>query len=206
MTREDVKKLFPEATDEQITGLLNQNNSEIAKEKAKAEKLKSEVESHKTIDEENAGLKARIEELENEKLSEDEKRQKDEEKRRQEFDDKWKELEEANAKLQQQLNTEKIKSYAGSKNLSGEHIDTILNSLSGDYDLAVKAIDSMEQLIKSREEAAAIAKEQEIRKNSGNPGGQAGGAGEEDVAVRLARESAKRSNMANEDIVNHFRR
>ena len=40
MTREDVKKLFPEATDEQITSLLNQNNSEVAKEKTKAEKLK----------------------------------------------------------------------------------------------------------------------------------------------------------------------
>ena len=33
MTREDVLKLFPEATDEQITNLLNQNNSEVATEK-----------------------------------------------------------------------------------------------------------------------------------------------------------------------------
>lgn len=33
MTREDVLKLFPEATDEQITNLLNQNNSEVAREK-----------------------------------------------------------------------------------------------------------------------------------------------------------------------------
>lgn len=35
MTREDVLKLFPEATDEQITNLLNQNNSEVAKEKTR---------------------------------------------------------------------------------------------------------------------------------------------------------------------------
>ena len=39
MTREDVLKLFPEATDEQITNLLNQNNSEVATEKNKAKQL-----------------------------------------------------------------------------------------------------------------------------------------------------------------------
>ncbi len=35
MTREDVLKLFPEATDEQITNLLNQNNSEVARKKTR---------------------------------------------------------------------------------------------------------------------------------------------------------------------------
>ena len=36
MTREQVIKLFPDATDDQITALLNQNNSEVAREKEKA--------------------------------------------------------------------------------------------------------------------------------------------------------------------------
>jgi hypothetical protein len=40
MTREDVKKIFPEATDEQITAFLNQSNSDVAREKAKAQKWK----------------------------------------------------------------------------------------------------------------------------------------------------------------------
>ena len=43
MTREDVLKLFPDATDEQITNLLNQNNSEVAREKNKAGKDKEEL-------------------------------------------------------------------------------------------------------------------------------------------------------------------
>ena len=38
MTREDVKKIFPDATDEQITSFLNQSNSDVAKEKNKLKK------------------------------------------------------------------------------------------------------------------------------------------------------------------------
>lgn len=41
MTRNDVLKLFPEATDDQITNLLNQNNSEVAEEKNKASQYKT---------------------------------------------------------------------------------------------------------------------------------------------------------------------
>ena len=43
MTREDVLKLFPEATDEQITNLFNQNNSEVAKEKNKVSQYKAKA-------------------------------------------------------------------------------------------------------------------------------------------------------------------
>ena len=59
MTREDVLKLFPEATDEQITNLLNQNNSEVATEKNKAKQYKAKAESadelQKKLDELEAG-------------------------------------------------------------------------------------------------------------------------------------------------------
>lgn len=43
MTREDVVKLFPDATDEQITRMLNQHNSEVQKEKKKTTELVDEV-------------------------------------------------------------------------------------------------------------------------------------------------------------------
>lgn len=43
MTREDVLKLFPEATDDQITNLLNQNNSEVVREKNKASQYKAKA-------------------------------------------------------------------------------------------------------------------------------------------------------------------
>ena len=36
MTREDVKKIFPEATDEQITAFLNQSNSDVKKQKPRS--------------------------------------------------------------------------------------------------------------------------------------------------------------------------
>ena len=59
MTREDVLKLFPEATDEQITNLLNQNNSEVATEKNKVKQYKAKAESaddlQKKLDELEAG-------------------------------------------------------------------------------------------------------------------------------------------------------
>ena len=66
MTREDVKKIFPDATDEQITSFLNQSNSDVAKEKAKAQKMKEDAEKAKALEEE-------LEELKKQNMSESEK-------------------------------------------------------------------------------------------------------------------------------------
>lgn len=57
MTRDDVKKLFPDATDEQISSLLNQHHGEIQKEKGKVETLKAENERLKDIETEAEALK-----------------------------------------------------------------------------------------------------------------------------------------------------
>lgn len=57
MTRDDVKKLFPEATDEQISALLNQHHGDIQKEKNKVETLKTENEKLKDIEKEAEALK-----------------------------------------------------------------------------------------------------------------------------------------------------
>lgn len=206
MTREDVLKLFPEATNEQVTELLNKNNQEVAGEKRKAEKYKADNEKLKTDAEKVSELQAKVESLENEKLTEEEKRQKDDEKRLKEFDEKWKQMEQANIDLQNQLNSERIKSYAGSKNLTGENIDTILKSFGSNYDLAVSAIDSMAQLITERENAAALAKEQQIANTAGNPGGSGGNGGSESVATNMAIASAKRAGAANEAILKNYRR
>ena len=70
MTREDVLKLFPDATDEQITNLLNQNNSEVATEKNKVKQYKAKAES---ADE----LQKKLDELEAGNLSDLEKANKD---------------------------------------------------------------------------------------------------------------------------------
>ena len=52
MTREDVKKIFPDATDDQITSFLNQSNSDVAKEKAKAQKAKEQADKAEALEKE----------------------------------------------------------------------------------------------------------------------------------------------------------
>lgn len=208
MTREDVKKLFPDASEEQITGLLNQNNSEVAREKAKAEKLKTDSEKWKTDAEKAAELQARVESLENEKLTEEQKREKEQQKFQEELNKQMEQMKQTNIDLQNQLNSERIKSYAGSKNLTGEKIDSILKSFGSNYELAVAAIDSMAELITERETAAALAKEQQIASASSNPGGQSanGGGSEHSIANDMAIACAKRAANANEDIIKNYRR
>lgn len=116
-------------------------------------------------------------------------------------------MKQANIDLQNQLNSERIKSYAGSKNLTGEKIDSILKSFGSNYELAVSAIDSMAELITERETAAALAKEQQIASASSNPGGQsANGGGEKSIADDMAIACAKRAANANEDIIKNYRR
>lgn len=65
MTRDDVLKLFPDATDDQITNLLNQNNSEVATEKNKAKQYREKAgtadELQKKLDELEAGNLSEIE-------------------------------------------------------------------------------------------------------------------------------------------------
>ena len=61
MTREDVKKIFPDATDEQISSFLNQSNSDVAREKAKAQKLKEDADKAKALEEELARQKEEYE-------------------------------------------------------------------------------------------------------------------------------------------------
>lgn len=207
MTREDVLKLFPEATDEQVTKLLNQSNSEIAGERRKADKYKTDVEKLKSDAEKAVELQAKVEELENEKLTEEERQQKAKEEMEKELSDKMAAIERDNAELRAQLNSERIRAYAGSKNLSGEHIENILKSFGGDYDSAVTAIDSMAQLISDRETAAANAKEQEIARASGNPSGQGGGGNSgNSAAIDRTIASAKRAASANESILEKYRR
>lgn len=205
MTREDVIKLFPEATDEQVTKLLNRNNEEVAGEKRKVDKYKTDLEKMKTDAEAAAELRARVEELENEKLTEEERQKKAKEAIEKELSDKMAAIEKDNAELKAQLTSERIRAYAGSKNLTGEHIDNVLKSFGGSYDLAVAAIDSMAQLITDRESAAALAKEQEIAKASGNPIGQKSGDNGDgkSSAVRLV-ERHFSSPKTNNDILSHY--
>ena len=68
MTREDVLKLFPTATEEQIKTLLNQHHSELDVEKSKN---KANADNEATIKD----LRKQIEDMQNKDLSDAEKRE-----------------------------------------------------------------------------------------------------------------------------------
>lgn len=152
MTREDVLKLFPDATDEQITNLLNQNNSEVAKEKNKANQYKADADKAKELQDE-------LDKINEQNLSEVEKANKA--------------LETANnriAELEKKDAISTTKATVISKfKVSAEQADKIVKD-DGSLDY-----DALGQIISDKETAAASAKEKEIRDNSGNPGGASGG-------------------------------
>ena len=80
MTREDIKKHFPEATDEQISGLLDINSKDIGKHKTAAETAQKELKEAKdTIEnlEKNKQDTAALQKTIDEYKAADEKRQAD---------------------------------------------------------------------------------------------------------------------------------
>lgn len=191
MTREDVIKLFPEATDEQITKLLNQNNTEVAREKGKSEKLKTEIDSLKESAANAEELQRKIEEIEQSKMSETEKIAK--------------ELEKANQRVAELEKIGAIRDQRESAitkfHVTAEQAKQIVKD-DGSFDY-----DVLGQIIAEKESAAALAKEQEIASLSGNPGGQgAGGSDGNSVANDIAIASAKRAGAVNESILNNYRR
>lgn len=65
MTREEIKLIFPDASDEQITKLLNKSNAEVATEKGKVQKLQAKADSadelQRQLDEINAQGQSELE-------------------------------------------------------------------------------------------------------------------------------------------------
>lgn len=189
MTREDVIKLFPEATDEQITKLLNQNNSEVAKEKGKSESLKSEIDSLKESATNAEELQKKIEEIEQSKMTETEKIAKELEKANQRVAD----LEKLGA-IRDQREAAITKFHVTAEQAK----QIVKDDGSFDYDV-------LGQIIADKESAAALAKEQEIASMSGNPGGQgAGGNGDgKSSAVKLV-ERHFGGQKQNNDVLSHY--
>lgn len=190
MTREDVLKLFPEATDEQVTKLLNQNNTEVAGEKKKSEKFKTELDDLKSSAADAEELQKRIEEIEQSKMTETEKIAK--------------ELEKSNARVAELEKSIAIQSQRESAvekfKVTAEQAKQIVKD-DGSFDY-----DVLGTIIAEKETAAANAKEQEIAHNATNPGGQSGDGGTNSMATDMAVASAKRAGTANESILANYRR
>lgn len=152
MTREQILKLFPDATDDQITNLLNQSNGELAKEKEKTKAYKADAEKA-------ADLQKRIDELEAGNLSEVEKVNKA--------------LEAANKTIADMQKSNAIRDQRESAmtnfKINADQAKKIVKD-DGSLDYT-----ELGKIMSEKETAAAQAKEQEIAKNQDIPGGGAGG-------------------------------
>lgn len=182
MTREDVLKLFPEATDEQITNLLNQNNSEVAKEKNKVSQYKAKAD---TAD----SLQKQLDDLQAGNLTELEKANKALETANQQIAD----LQKSNA-----IRDLREKAMTDFK-VTAEQAKAIIKE-DGSFDTA-----ELGKIMSEKETAAAQAKEQEIAKNQDIPGGGSnkGGADNKTNAEKIA-ESLISNAPKNNDVLSHY--
>lgn len=184
MTREQILKLFPDATDDQITNLLNQSNGELAKEKEKTKAYKADAEKA-------ADLQKRIDELETGNLSEVEKVNKA--------------LEEANKTIAdlQKNNAIRDQREAAMTNfkITAEQAKAVVKD-DGSLDYA-----ELGKIMSDKETAAAQAKEQEIAGSQANPNGGSAGGGTKTDAEKTAEAIGKTlsgSNKAAESIVESY--
>ena len=172
MTRNDVLKLFPDATDEQITNLLNKSGEEMAREKEKANQYKAKADK---ADE----LQAQLDEIQAGNLTELEKANKA--------------LEAANeqiAKLQKdnEIRDQREAAMTNFKITADQAKSVVKDDGSLDYE-------SLGKIISEKETASAKAKEEEIANNSTNPGGGSatGGNGDDKTEAEKVAESIGKS-------------
>lgn len=190
MTREDVIKLFPEASADQITALLNQTGSELAKEKAKSEKLKAEMDELKESATSAEELQKKIEEIEQSKMTETQKIAK--------------ELEKSNARvaeLEKSISIQNQRATAAeSYKITAEQAKQVIKD-DGTVDHVI-----LGQIIAEKETNAVSEYEKKKLAETQNPNGGSGGSGESNIAKDIAVASAKRAGTANESILNNYRR
>lgn len=169
MTREDVKKIFPDATDEQITSFLNQSNSDVAKEKAKNQKLKEDAEKAKALETE-------LEELKKQNMSEAEKAELERQKEKAANEKRISDLESALKAAQKDALTGKITSIFASAGMKGDAYAGAIKAFSNmNAEDALKEaqtfVDGISEVNKSTLDTAKAAWEKEALENTPNPGG-----------------------------------
>lgn len=186
MTREDVKKIFPEATDEQITAFLNQSNSDVAREKAKAQKMKEDAEKAEALEKE-------LEELKQQNMTEAEKAELERQKEKAANEKRISDLESALATSQREALVGKITSIFANAGMKGDAYAGAIKAFSNmNADDALKEaqtfVDGISAENKTALDTAKAAWEKEALENTPNPGG---GSGSKDTAKSDAAEFAK---------------
>lgn len=158
MTREDVLKLFPDATDEQITNLLNQNNSEVAREKGKADKYKTDAQKA-------SDLQKQLDELNSQNLSDIEKANAERDKALNSVAD-----------LEKTIKTMQLKTGLAEQGIVGEQADKLIESLNGgSFDTTL-----LGQIISEKNKTAIADYEKKNLDGTPNPDGGKGGKGKDE--------------------------
>lgn len=169
MTREDVKKIFPDATDEQITSFLNQSNSDVAKEKAKAQKAKEQADKAEALEKE-------LEELKKQNMTEAEKAELERQKEKAANEKRISDLESALATSQKEALVGKITSIFANAGMKGDAYAGAIKAFSNmNAEDALKEaqtfVDGISAENKNALDTAKAAWEKEALENTPNPGG-----------------------------------
>ena len=169
MTREDVKRIFPDATDDQITSFLNQSNSDVAKEKAKAQKAKEQADKAETLEKE-------LEELKKQNMTEAEKAELERQKEKAANEKRISDLESALATSQKEALTGKITSIFANAGMKGDAYAGAIKAFSNmNAEDALKEaqtfVDGISVENKNALDTAKAAWEKEALENTPNPGG-----------------------------------
>ena len=158
MTRTQAKEFLTKLgienpTDEQITNYLNQLGEETNGLKTQLSNAQKEAQNV-------ADLKKQLKDLEDSKLTDEERMQKEAEEKAQHIAD-----------LEKEVQTMKLKSQLAEQGITGEDADKLIETSANGLN-----VELLGQIIKAKEEAAAKKKEEEIAKGSTNPnGGNSGG-------------------------------
>nr|DAV78135.1 MAG TPA: hypothetical protein [Caudoviricetes sp.] len=169
MTREDVKRIFPDATDDQITSFLNQSNSDVAKEKAKAQKAKEQADKAEALEKE-------LEELKKQNMTEAEKAELERQKEKAANEKRISDLESALATSQKEALTGKITSIFANAGMKGDAYAGAIKAFSNmNAEDALKEaqtfVDGISVENKNALDTAKAAWEKEALENTPNPGG-----------------------------------
>ena len=169
MTREDVKRIFPYATDDQITSFLNQSNSDVAKEKAKAQKVKEQADKAETLEKE-------LEELKKQNMTEAEKAELERQKEKAANEKRISDLESALATSQKEALTGKITSIFANAGMKGDAYAGAIKAFSNmNAEDALKEaqtfVDGISVENKNALDTAKAAWEKEALEKTPNPGG-----------------------------------
>lgn len=196
MTRDDVKKIFPDATDEQITSFLNQSNSDVAKEKAKVQKLQEKANKADDLEKELDGLKKQ-------NMTEAEKQEAEREKEKAANEKRISDLEAALANSQKEALTGKITSIFSGAGMSGDVYSWAIKAFSNlPAEDALKGAESyvkgVSEANKTALDSAKSAWEKEALENTPNPGGGNGGGKKEEKS--LGTEYAKKYSAINNPV------